>query len=201
MISMPVPKSPIPLIQRGLRTACILLGLALASACNSQTTSGPADNEQVSPSDSKFREYNLTLYGYNYTDFEIGSYEVNGQGGGNLEVSDGSEGGGGSVCCVTVYSPMTQPQPVTIKWNPTGDKWCEQTVLLQPPLPTNPKNFEVHFYQDGHIEVAVSSSQSTRLSSPSRLVLQRKHGNSRHQDEHKNVDNSSRFARCQNGYF
>lgn len=82
MISMAMPGSPISMIQRGLRTAYILLGLALASACNSQTTSGPAGNEQASSSDSKFREYNLTLYGYNYTDFEIGSYEANGQGGG-----------------------------------------------------------------------------------------------------------------------
>lgn len=184
------------MIQRGLRTACMLLGLALASACNSQTTSGPADNEQASPADSKFREYNLTLHGYNYTDFEIGSYQVNGQGGGSVVVSHAHAGGSGSVCCVSVYAPMHEPQPVTIKWNPTGDKWCEQTVTLKPPLPAKPEYFEVHFYPDGHIEVAVTETYS-----PSRVSLARKHPNSRHQDERLNVDNSSRFARCQNGYF
>ncbi|MBT9567515.1 MAG: DUF3304 domain-containing protein [Thiobacillus sp.] len=178
-----------PVTRHLLKTACILFGMTLATGCNSQSGSAPA-------ADGEFRQYTLTLHGYNYTDLEISSYEVNGQGGGNVEVSREHAGGSGSVCCVSVFAPMTQPRPVTIKWNPTGDKWCEQTVSLKPPLPAKPEYFEVHFYPDGHIEVAVTDNYS-----PARLRLARKHRNSRHQDERQNVDNSSKFARCQNGYF
>ena len=191
---MATSKNHPTMIRHLLTTVYLTLGLTLAIGCNSQSGSATA-------SDQTYREYTLTLHGYNYTDLEISSYEVNGQGGGNVEVSEGTEGGSGSVCCVSVYTPMTQPQPITIKWNPTGDKWCEQTVMLKPPLPDKPENFEVHFYQDGHIEVAVTTPPPTRISSPARIVLPRKHGNSRHQDARQNVDNSSKFARCQNGYF
>jgi hypothetical protein len=173
------------------------LMLAMTSACNSQTagtsvSEPPKSTEVVEP----FRSHNLTLLGYNYTDFGIGSFEVNGQGGGGLEVSEGVNGGGGRVCCVSVYSPMSEALPITIKWNPIDDKWCEQTVMLVPPLPAKPENFEVHFYQDGHIEVAVSEG----MGSDSRILLSAKHPNSRHQDENQNVDNSSKFARCRIGY-
>ncbi|HEY9098694.1 MAG TPA: DUF3304 domain-containing protein [Thiobacillus sp.] len=177
-------------------TACMAALMALASACTPQAGDDGAVQKTTDTTNTPAREYNLTLHGYNYTDLGIGSFEVNGQGGGNVVVSHDHVGGSGSVCCVTVYAPMTEPQPITIKWNPTGDKWCEQTVALKPPLPTKPEYFEVHFYQDGHIDVAVTESDS-----PARIRLARKHRNSRHQDEQQNVDNSSRFARCQNGYF
>jgi len=180
-------------------TACmaaLMALMALASACTPQAGDGGGAQKSTEATNTPAREYNLTLHGYNYTDLGIGSYEVNGQGGGNVEVSREHAGGSGEVCCVTVYAPMTEPQPIAIKWNPTGDKWCEQTVTLKPPLPAKPEYFEVHFYQDGHIEVAVTDTYS-----PSRMMLSRKHGNSRHQDGHQNVDNSSSFARCQNGYF
>lgn len=184
-----------------LRLLTAWLMLALTSACNSQTAGTPTSEPLKSTSASEeFRSYNLTLVGYNYTDFGIGNFEVNGKGGGNIEVSEGEEGASGSVCCFTVYSPMPHAQPVTIKWNPIDDKWCEQTVMLEPPLPPKPENFEVHFYQDGHIEVAVTESHPARMHSPARLILPAKHGNSRHQDERQNVDNSSKFARCRIGY-
>lgn len=171
--------------------------LALTSACNSQTAgtsvSEPANSAEVV---EPFRSHNLTLRGYNYTDFEIGSFEVNGQGGGGIPVSDETSGAS-HVCCFSVYSPMPEAFPITIKWNPIDDKWCEQTVMLEPPLPAKPENFEVHFYQDGHIEVAVTEG----FDGPgARVKLPSKHRNSRHQDESQNVDNSSKFARCRIGY-
>lgn len=180
-----------------LRVLLAWLFLALTSACNSQAErAAPSGAQKNTRVNDPFRSYSLTLLGYNYTDHEIGSFEVNGQGGGNLEVSEGVNGGGGRICCVTVYSPMPQAQPVTIKWNPIDDKWCEQTVMLAPPLPAKPENFEVHFYPDGQIEVAVSEG----MGSDSRMLLPAKHRNSRHQDESQNVDNSSKFARCRIGY-
>ena len=166
--------------------------LTAMSACRSQA----GDTDDAAQADEVVRRHNLTLLGYNYTDFEIASFEVNGQGGGNIEVSYESSGAHGRVCCVTVFSPMHAARPVTIRWNPVGDKWCEQTVMLAPNLPAQPENFEVHFYQDGRIEVAVSEG----MGSDARLRLPRKHGNSRHQDEAQNVDNSATHARCQIGY-
>lgn len=186
---------------RPLRILVTWLMLALTSACNSQTGNLPATEAGNSAAtDQELRSYNLALVGYNYTDYEITSFEVNGQGGGNIEVSDEDEAASGSVCCVSVYSPMPKALPVTIKWNPIDDKWCEQTVMLEPPLPAKPENFEVHFYPDGHIEVAVTDPPTGRMYSTARVKLPRKHRNSRHQDESQNVDNSSKFARCRIGY-
>lgn len=39
-------------------------------------------------------------------------------------------------------------------------------VTISPPFPSDPQNFEVHFYQDGHVEAAV-----TQWSSPPRISL------------------------------
>ena len=137
----------------------------------------------------------MTIYGYNYTDTEIGSFEVNGHGGGNLLVSSPTAGGGSSVCCATVFAPFSIPQPFTIKWSRDGDTWCVQEVVLQPPVSVTAKYLEVHFYRDGHIEVA-----ATDIDSPPRLQLDRKHANSRHQNEKHNVNNDGKFGSCKLGY-
>jgi hypothetical protein len=155
----------------------------------------------ASPSAATFAEevkvqaHNLTVYGYNYTDTEIGSFEVNGQGGGNLEVSIPTAGGGKSACCTTVFTPLREPRPIKIKWSRDGDTWCEQEVVLKPPLPAKPEYFEVHFYRDGHIEVA-----TTETDSPPRLQLERVHGNRRFKNDKQNINNDAKFARCKLGY-
>jgi hypothetical protein len=139
--------------------------------------------------------HSLTIYGYNYTDTEIGSFEVNGQGGGNIQLSIPTAGGGSSVCCLTLYTPYTQVREIKIKWSRDGDTWCEQSVLLKPPMPAKPEYFEVHFYRDGHIEVAV-----TEVDSPPRLKLQAISRGSRYKDERQNVNNDAKFSRCKLGY-
>ena len=72
---------------------------------------------------------------------------------------------------------------------------CETKVLLNPSIPTNPENFEVHFYRDGHIELAATDDYSEP-----RLKLDRLHANSRHKDKSLNVNNDGKFARCKLGY-
>lgn len=141
------------------------------------------------------RSFGLTVYGYNYTDTYIDSFEVNGQGGGNLEVSIPTAGGGGSVCCVSVTSDMPLPWPYTIKWSRNIYKkiWCEQTVLLHGPIPREPRYFEVHFYPDGHIELAV-----TEEASEPRLKLERFSRGKRH--ESGNSNNDTKFSKCKHGY-
>jgi hypothetical protein len=166
---------------------CDLKGAAIASVV--------APRKAAEASDGGVTVHDLTLYGYNYTDSEIGSFEVNGHGGGNVEVSIPDAGGGKSACCIAVLSPLQQAMPIKIKWTRDSETWCEQEVSLKLTLPAKPRFFEVHFYLDGHIEVAV-----TEESSPPRLVLQRAGRGGRYADEKKNVNNDDKFARCKVGY-
>ena len=126
----------------------------------------------------------LTLHGYNYTDYYIHSFEVNGQGGGNLYVSTPTSGGGGSVCCVSWWPGTKLPKKFKIRWvadfcmekrkthegevfEQTHSIWKEAEVMLTEPPPPKPENFEVHFYRDGKIEVAITDDYS-----PPRLKLE-----------------------------
>ena len=167
------------------------------AGCEPQQATGkpPPAESPVSADPAPERTYSLTIAGYNYTDTGISSFEVNGQGGGNVNVSSPTSGGGGGVCCIAVHGPLGAPQPVTIKWSRDVETWCEQTVLLQPPLPAKPEYFEVHFYEDGHLEVAVTEN----VSSP-RLSLERHGPGRRHPNMNMNVNNDSKFSRCRVGY-
>ncbi len=182
---------------RWIQFAAIWLLVAASSGCNSQssTVAKPAAAASAPRVVQVAKPHNVTIYGYNYTNTGIGSFEVNGQGGGNLEVSIPDAGGGKSVCCVTVFTPLRKPRPVTIKWTRDGDTWCEQEVALAPLDTPNPKYFEVHFYPDGHIELAV-----TQESSDPRLKLDRASRGGRYEDEKLNINNDSKFARCKLGY-
>jgi hypothetical protein len=176
----------------------VLVFVALTSGCDPQRTATAAPvpaSAMVADVDVKVQAHNLTIYGYNYTDTEIGSFEVNGQGGGNVSVSTPTAPGGAGVCCVAIYAPFLQAKTVKVKWSRDGDTWCEQEVALKPPLPAKPEYLEVHFYRDGHIEVAV-----TETDSPPRLQLERVHGNRRFKNEKLNINNDAKFARCKLGY-
>jgi hypothetical protein len=185
---------------RPLRYVLALVCIMAAGGCNSQSQSPSAVEPAIAgatapAADTKVQAHNLTIYGYNYTDTEIGSFEVNGQGGGNLQTSIPTAGGGSNVCCITVHAPMLQPRVVKIKWTRDSETWCEQEVTFKPPLPAKPKYFEVHFYRDGHIEVA-----ATEIDSPPRLKLEAASRGSRYEDEKQNVNNDAKFARCKRGY-
>jgi len=104
------------------------------------------------------KRYSVVPYGYNYTDTYIDSFEVNGAGGGNLEVSIPTAGGGGHTCCMTLVSGLPLGTEFKIKWTPDRTRWCDQTVRLTNPVPIEPRYFEVHFYLDGHIESALQNS-------------------------------------------
>jgi Protein of unknown function (DUF3304) len=134
----------------------------------------------------------LTIYGYNYTDLYIDSFSVNGNGGGNLEVSIPTGGGGGHACCIGVIRDMQYPYKVQVKWTRDAKRWCEQEVTVTPPFPPDPKYFEVHFYPDGKIETAVTE----QASSP-RLKLER--FNRGFRNETGNVNNDDKFSRCSDG--
>jgi hypothetical protein len=178
---------------RRLLVCCVALLCALVAGCHRlQSPSAAATSERHAAPPS----YSLTIYGYNYTDTEIGSFEVDGHGGGNVPVSTTEAGGGSGVCCATAYSSQRAHHTITIKWTRDNVKWCEAEVTIDPNWPAKPEYLEVHFYQDGHIEAAV-----TEDSSPPRLKLQRLHGNSRHQDPAQNVVNDDKFGKCRRGYY
>lgn len=98
----------------------------------------------------------LEIMGFNYTDLYIDSFEVNGNGGGNLFVSSPDSGGGGGACCAAWSPDGTLPAQLKITWTRDGKRWCEQEVTLSGPAPASPRYLGVHFFPDGHIEAEVT---------------------------------------------
>jgi hypothetical protein len=119
----------------------------------------------------------LLIQAFNYTDDYINSFSVNGQGGGNMSESGPDDVGGGGVCCVS-YRPGT-PLPIKVKvrwtasyclyremtkYGPTPDRrrgiWKEVEVYVTEQPAIDPRAFEVHFFPDGHVEVAITKGNS-----------------------------------------
>lgn len=128
----------------------------------------------------------LALVGYNYTDRYIDSFSVDGQGGGNINVSSPNSGGGGIVCCV-LYQPSPEPKTVTVRWqfdacyfreassysNETHNTlhvfYKEKKVRVTESTSGKAEYMEVHFYPDDSIQVLLTKE----LSMP-RLSLSKK---------------------------
>jgi Protein of unknown function (DUF3304) len=162
-----------------------------ATAPTAQATSAPVVLIEREP-DGMPKRYSVVPYGYNYTDTYIDSFEVDGAGGGNLEVSIPTAGGGKHTCCMTLVSGLPLGTEFKIKWTRDRTRWCEQTVRLTKPVPVEPRYFEVHFYADGHIEV-----EATQQASEPRLKLDRFSRGERHETD--NINNDEKFARCKDG--
>ena len=132
--------------------ATFLVAVSACSDATSASGSAPAKANALANANSQdisqvdeFRSFSLTIYGYNYTDTEIGSFEVNGRGGGNLAVSTLTSAGGSSVCCTALFTPLPQRKVIRIKWTRDGNRWCEQDVPFSGPVPVNARYLEVHF--------------------------------------------------------
>jgi hypothetical protein len=152
------------------------------------TTESAEPNTKGTP-----RSYSVIAYGYNYTDLYIDSFEIDGSGGGNLEVSTPTSGGGGHTCCAIVTPGLPKGTTFNIKWTRDRKLWCQQDVPLDIAVPQDPRYFEVHFYPDGKIEIEVTQKASRpRLSLDSASYARRK--------EKNNVNNDDKFSRCKNGY-
>jgi Protein of unknown function (DUF3304) len=185
-----------------IRLTVMWLLIAASNGCNSQSPREVLTERATAPpaANTTPKAHNLTIYGYNYTDTGIGSFEVDGQGGGNVMVSEMDSGGGSGVCCISIITPMVKARIINIKWTRDLDTWCQQEVVLEPPIPSDAKRLEVHFYREGRIEIAVTGSLSGRMSSPPRVQLAAASEGSRHQDKKLNINNDSKFARCKLGY-
>jgi hypothetical protein len=171
--------------------------------CQPPPPSGPTSTAPAADSASQVpverqangtpKRYSVVAYGYNYTDTYIDSFEVDGAGGGNLEVSIPTAGGGKHTCCTMLTSGLPLGTEFTIKWTRDRKRWCEQTVRLTKSVPTEPRYLEVHFYQDGHIEI-----EPTQQASPPRVKLDRFGRGERHKSG--NINNDEKLSRCKDGY-
>jgi hypothetical protein len=147
--------------------------------------------EQATP--EALKPIDLTVYGLNYTDLYIDSFSVGGVGGANVAVSSPTTGGGGGVCCLRWYPGAQLPIPVKVTWTRDNKRWCEQEALITGPEPLNPENIEVHFYPDGHIEIALTEGFPTpRLRLERFSNIQRKPSG--------NIVLDDQVARCKDGY-
>ena len=157
--------------------------------------STPASEAAASatPQSSQLR-YSLGIVGYNYTDLAIEDYSVNGQSAFNLGVSNEDSGGGKTACCFG-WAPATKlPKPIKIQWTRDMKRWCRQTVMLSEPGPPEPTTFEVHFYPDGHIEVAITDNYSAprlKLAAIGRV----------RRSTSANANNDEKMSECRDGEF
>ncbi|MFO1251141.1 MAG: DUF3304 domain-containing protein [Inhella sp.] len=150
---------------------CQPVGSALQGTEAAQTAAAPA-----SAPAKHGKHHLLAISGYNYTDRIIDGFSVNGQGGGNIPLTVRSSRPSGSVCCVGWLDGSALPRKVTVQWvsgycmrphKLDGDKtlirellWSITEATLEGPVPQDPKNFEVHFYRNGRVEVAITHESS-----------------------------------------
>lgn len=165
---------------RQLWTLFLVLGLmgcsrdTTAQATREAATTATGTESALAPP----KRHLLSISAYNYTDRYIDDFRVNGQGGGNLSISNEGHGnGGGGVCCVSWLEGSKLPKKIEVMWtasyckqrrtNSVGESrdWREPILHIAElefngPVPKNPKIFEVHFYKDGHIELAMTERDS-----------------------------------------
>lgn len=168
----------------GCGVGCLSLACApLADAQTPQSALGLGEAKTVG----------LEINGFNYTDLYIDSFEVNGNGGGNLSVSSRTGGGGGGMCCYSWYPGTPLPKKVKVKWTRDRKRWCETQAVLSGPVPAKPGHFGVHFFPDGHIEVEITESYPEV-----KLALDRVHPDERKEQGNRVADEQT--ARCKDGY-
>jgi hypothetical protein len=165
----------------GLMTATLILASLLAG-CRPAASEAPAptgvESKASTPPPKNGKLYPLTIIAYNYTDRYIDQVYADGQGGGNVDLSDEYAGGSGGVCCIGWRSGTPLPQKVKVRWvaggcmtsitNQFGERFDrvrhhfkEKEVLLQGPIPTKPHYFEIHIYPDNdRVEVGVTEFPS-----------------------------------------
>ncbi|WP_211841843.1 DUF3304 domain-containing protein [Massilia eburnea] len=169
--------------------ALLLFHALCACNANSSTTSSkPAKKDR----------YDLSINGYNYTSRYIDQFSVNGAGGGNIQASGPTSGGGGSVCCATYYADVPGLK-YKVRWQSDACRYVsfvsdsgenvwshhlfykEREVTPVVRAVGKPAFMEVHIYPDDHVETFITNT----LSAP-RLKL------------NKERSDKSEYPRCPN---
>lgn len=111
----------------------------------------------------------LSITGYNYTNRYIDGFSVDGQGGGNVLISEDDAGGGKTSCCILFRPDTTLPVKVHVEWTygvegdlRTGKIFRQSEthradVDLKGPIPKDPTIFVVHFYPGNTVQVEVAA--------------------------------------------
>jgi hypothetical protein len=120
----------------------------------------------------------VDLIGYNYTDRNIDSYDVDGQGGDQARLSSPTSGGSGIVCCVRLAIGGKNPIVLRVRWQVDGCTYLmkseltgstqrvfhyfykEAYVEVPPPKGIKPSHLETHFYPDGSVVLALTDNMS-----------------------------------------
>jgi hypothetical protein len=173
-------------VQRWRGWGLFMAGMLALCACGRAATSEDA----LTGSQASKGVVSLAIVGYNYTDHDIDSFSVNGNGGGNVMASTPTSGGGGSVCCAP-YDWGSKLNTVRVRWHTDGCTYHvrsatsqrlydqvhmffkERDIQVKNDSKQTPTTMEVHFYPDGSVQVALTESPSLpRLSLPAeRRVL------------------------------
>lgn len=159
----------------------LVLSLSALGACKGDSAADSYSEESVAPRVGSRVQLGLT--GYNYTNQYIKSFSVDGQGGGNVNVSSPNGGGGGTACCIG-WNVGANLQTATVRWEVNSCHYDERKgsdgrlfsdifyyfkemeVPVDSSNARNPAFMEVHFYPDGRVEAVVTGE-----SSPPRLKL------------------------------
>jgi hypothetical protein len=180
------------------RVLCSFMLLLVLFSAMAMLSSSNAKQFKSGPNgEGRAGYYLLDLVGYNYTDRNIDSYSINGQGGGNVRLSSPTSGGSGIACCVKLSKDEVDYFYVRVRWQFDGCTYIlkssisgsvsknirsfykESDVNVSRAIGVKPTHLEAHFYPDGSVKV-----QLTDQLSPPRLSL-----------NEGRVDKSS-FPRC-----
>ena len=146
-----------PLLSRVLVGLCTLLALL-------PTVGGCQDSKPKM----------LGIEGYNYTDRYIHTFDVGGQGGGNVYQSTATSGGGGTYCCIG-YNPRRKlPIQMKVKWTFGYEEDAQGNIVvpnetheavaeLRGPVPADPRFLEVHFMPDLTVQLRITDDRSPPL--------------------------------------
>ena len=143
----------------------------------------------------------LGTEGYNYTDTAIVDHSLNGIGASNPGVGTENWGGGKSVCCFGWVPATKLPLPVQIEWTRDEKTWCRQTVLFDRPGPPEPTTFEVHFFPDRHIALAIIADYSPPVLKLKATVQDYRIGRDVRKEKEEGMRKDSVGAECSQGRF
>jgi hypothetical protein len=120
----------------------------------------------------------LDIVGFNYTDRVIDGFSVNGQGGGNIFLSNRTSGGGKSACCVRLPNARGAVSKIHVRWQVDGcvyltksrisgetfknifSYYKEVDIDVVQPKKYVPQHLELHFYRDGSVRAELTAELS-----------------------------------------
>ncbi|WP_082493843.1 DUF3304 domain-containing protein [Massilia sp. Leaf139] len=120
----------------------------------------------------------IDIVGFNYTDQIIDSFSINGQGGGNIFLSNRTSGGGKSACCLVLSGAKKESLRIHVRWQSGGCLYItksrisgevfknifayykEAYVDVLHPKNHSPEHLEVHFYPDGSVRAELTNELS-----------------------------------------